>query len=116
VEDLGFGPVPEGLRFFKALPAPGPGSGVREDMFVPDGAIEGTGHYDIREAIFCLSPESRHVREGNYPPGRRPCNWLLSHRGLELGLGLERAHLARWRDVRAGILALLDSFVAEPKH
>lgn len=115
VEDLDFGPVPEGLRFFKALPAPGPGSGVREDMFVPDGTIEGTGLYDIREAIFCLSPESSHVREGDYPAGRRPCNWLLSHRGLELTLGLDRTHLARWRHVRAGVLALLDSFVAEPK-
>ncbi len=114
VDDLGFGLVPEGLRFFRALPAIGPGSGERTDLFVPADAMEGTGPYDIREGIFCKSPESRNVRDGTYPPDARPCHWYLAHRGLELTMSLDRRHLTRWHAVRAGVLALLDSFVIGP--
>lgn len=114
VDDLDFGPVPAGLRFFRALPARGPGSGERSDMFAPDEAIEGSGIYDIREAIFCKSPESDNIRDGSYPARARPCHWYLPYRDFELTMSLDRRHLARWQRVRAGVIGLLDSFLAEP--
>ncbi|MBD0272383.1 MAG: hypothetical protein ICV73_10690 [Acetobacteraceae bacterium] len=107
----GGAPVPAGLRYRMALPWPAQASGTREDMFVPEEARRSAAGAPLPEAIFCLSPNAPIVQRGTAATGLLGCAWELVWRDFNVKMSLDRRHLARWREVRDGALALLDSLV-----
>jgi hypothetical protein len=107
---------PEGLRYFpRPDPLPDVPEEVRrmgreQDLFMPERPVRSpvTGE-DLPEFIMCrLIPPDRSGTPGT--PGY-PCEWNLVYRNLPLRITLAREHLLRWREIRAEVVRLLDTFL-----
>ncbi|WP_156963840.1 hypothetical protein [Muricoccus aerilatus] len=104
--------VPQGLTYYRALPASIPNSTRREDLFVPDEPRLDLAGTPLPEAIFCASVHDLFL------PYRAPsqryqlrCMWMLVWRDLEVSVLVDRGYLADWRGFRTRVLTLLESFV-----
>lgn len=104
--------VSEGLSYYRAAAGPAPASGTREDMFVPREVRRAPDGEVLPEAIFCLSRDAPIVRSRAAAiQDQLSCEWMLTWRDIEVSIHVDRQHLTRWRELRSGVLALLDGFV-----
>jgi hypothetical protein len=99
-------PVPSGLRMLQTEPEQPPRGRKASDWFAPE-ALLNSGP----EAIICASPFSVAARSQPDPLWNLRCKHLFVHRGVQMKLNHERRHLVRWREIRDGSVALIESFV-----
>lgn len=99
-------PVPSGLRMLQTEPEQPPRGRIATDWFDPEPLLNGGP-----EAIICRSPFSVAARSRPDPLWNLRCDHLFVHRGVQMKLNYDRRHLVRWREIRDGSVALIESFV-----